>query len=443
MRSGLRVAVVGGSIAGCATAVELIAAGHRVSVHERAPGPLTGRGIGVATDPATLGRLADRGLVDRDLPRVDSDVIRYVHRSPGSDGEPGWIGDAVSPASAFLWSALHHDLRRRVPNGASVAGHDVIAGFAGPEIHIEGLADRCDLVVFADGLGSAGRRLVAPQAEVRFRELVVWRGLVPEHEVDVGRLDGAWTRIMYAGGHGVCHLVPGPSGSTAPGDRLVAWGFYLPVPAAELGTVLTDREGRRHRSSVELGRTDDAVTAALRARLAPVIPGFHLDLVDRSRATSLQAVVTVDVDRAHRARACLVGDAATVLPPFSGSGALKAVDDAATLRESLDRAPSVVAALAEWGAHRRRTADTARGIAHRNERELLHRVPDLAAMSSAERSHWLAALHHGDELRLPGTAPVDGGVVTGASGPAGEEPAGCVGPRPAAHTGPTLLTPTA
>jgi 2-polyprenyl-6-methoxyphenol hydroxylase-like FAD-dependent oxidoreductase len=255
--------------------------------------------------------------------------------------------------------------------------------------------------VFADGYRSAGRRLVAPEAAVAYRGLVVWRGLVPEHAVDVADLEGARTRIMYPGGHGVVRLVPGASGRTAVGERLVEWAFCLPVPAAEVRTALTGVGGRRYPCAVPFGQVDPAVAAALRARLAPVLPAVHLDLVDRCAATSLQAIVSVDVERPHRARACLVGDAASVFPPFTGSGVLKAVDDAMTLRAALDGAGSVRAALAAWGAQQRRLADTVREIAHRNERELVERVPDLAAMGTAEKSQWLAALHRGDELRLP------------------------------------------
>ncbi len=40
----LSIGIVGGSIAGCAAAVELMRAGHRVRVFERSPGALVGRG---------------------------------------------------------------------------------------------------------------------------------------------------------------------------------------------------------------------------------------------------------------------------------------------------------------------------------------------------------------------------------------------------------------
>ena len=403
MRGGLRVAVVGGSVAGCATAAALVRAGHRVSVHERASGPLTGRGIGVVADPGALQRLVGHGLIDRDVPRVDADVVRYVHRSPG--GEVCRIGDAVVATAACYWSALHHELRRRVPEAAWVTGHEVAAGFAGADIRLEGLADICDLIVFADGHRSPGRRLVAPEAELEYRGLVVWWGLVPEHEVDARDLTGALTRVLYRGGHGVVYLTPGPSGSTAPGERLVTWGFSLPVGPDELGAVLTGRDGRRHATAVALGDIDDGVAATLRARLEPLVPRRHLDLVDRSRATSLEAVRTVEVERPHRARACLVGDAAAVLPPFGGSGVLKALGDATSLRIALDRAATVGEALAGWAADHRRTVQTARGIALRTERELVHRIPDLAAMGAAEKHRWLAMVHYGEEVLPWSTGP--------------------------------------
>ena len=45
----LSIGIVGGSIAGCAAAIELTRAGHEVAVFERSTGELKGRGAGIAT----------------------------------------------------------------------------------------------------------------------------------------------------------------------------------------------------------------------------------------------------------------------------------------------------------------------------------------------------------------------------------------------------------
>ena len=47
--SGLRVAIVGGAIAGCAAAIELGRLGCEVTVFERSPGRLEDRGAGIAS----------------------------------------------------------------------------------------------------------------------------------------------------------------------------------------------------------------------------------------------------------------------------------------------------------------------------------------------------------------------------------------------------------
>jgi NADPH-dependent glutamate synthase beta subunit-like oxidoreductase len=45
----LRVGIVGGSIAGCAAAVALMRAGNSVTLFERSPDTLVGRGAGIGT----------------------------------------------------------------------------------------------------------------------------------------------------------------------------------------------------------------------------------------------------------------------------------------------------------------------------------------------------------------------------------------------------------
>jgi 2-polyprenyl-6-methoxyphenol hydroxylase-like FAD-dependent oxidoreductase len=60
----MRVGIIGGSIAGCATAALLHRAGHDVIVFERSGSDLVSRGAGIGT-PATVWQdMMARGLID-------------------------------------------------------------------------------------------------------------------------------------------------------------------------------------------------------------------------------------------------------------------------------------------------------------------------------------------------------------------------------------------
>ena len=60
----LRVGIVGGSIAGCAAAIELERAGCEVTIFERSTGSLKDRGAGIGIPFALLELLQERDLFD-------------------------------------------------------------------------------------------------------------------------------------------------------------------------------------------------------------------------------------------------------------------------------------------------------------------------------------------------------------------------------------------
>src|ERR1700733_1561569 len=96
----LEVGIVGGSIAGCFTARELLDAGHRVTVFERSDAELHGLlGAGLGTPTTMFETLVERGLVDRALPQL--------------------------ALVAFHWGDLHRGLRARMPESAYRAGETV------------------------------------------------------------------------------------------------------------------------------------------------------------------------------------------------------------------------------------------------------------------------------------------------------------------------------
>lgn len=81
-----------------------------------------------------------------------------------------------------------------------------------------------DPIAFADGYRSLGRGIVAPDAELRYRGLVFWRGVISEADADIDRLGGAVTRVIYPGGYGAAYLIPPAREAAAPHARTAMWG---------------------------------------------------------------------------------------------------------------------------------------------------------------------------------------------------------------------------
>jgi 2-polyprenyl-6-methoxyphenol hydroxylase-like FAD-dependent oxidoreductase len=99
----MRVGIIGGSIAGCATATLLHRAGHNVIVFERSESDLVSRGAGIGTPTALWQDMVARGLIDESLPAFRVGSLRFVTRGSGT-GQQRWLGDVQPPESFMLVS---------------------------------------------------------------------------------------------------------------------------------------------------------------------------------------------------------------------------------------------------------------------------------------------------------------------------------------------------
>jgi len=104
----MRVGIIGGSIAGCATAALLHRAGHDVIVFERSESDLVSRGAGIGTPTAVWQDMMAHGLIDETLPAFRIDYLRFVTRGSGT-GQQRWLGDAQPSLSLTLvnWAHLY------------------------------------------------------------------------------------------------------------------------------------------------------------------------------------------------------------------------------------------------------------------------------------------------------------------------------------------------
>jgi 2-polyprenyl-6-methoxyphenol hydroxylase-like FAD-dependent oxidoreductase len=409
------VGIVGGSIAGCATAVELIGAGHEVKLFERSAGQLVSRGAGIGTMSVVLDGMIARDLLDADFPRLKVPRVRYVCKADDRAGER-WLGDVVGPGlEAVNWAQMFEQLRRRVPDDVYRAGVEVEgleATSSRATVHTsDGGSESFDLLVCADGYRTIGRPFVAPGCELAYRGMVLWRGLVQETDEDSACLAGGMTRIVYPGGHGIAYLIPGPDGDTRVGGRLAMWGFYLQISAPDLDSVLVDDEGRQHSGAVPFGKVLPQVSDRFRERLDEEIPPYFLNLVDRAPISAIQAIHSVHVPVYARQRVCLVGDAGSLLPPFTGSGVLKAMGNATSLALSLSSAASLDEGLMVWSRSQSEANAGILPVAEGIERLLVFEAPDLRPMSATDANAWMTAVHPGLGLILPEgdvASPVDG-----------------------------------
>jgi 2-polyprenyl-6-methoxyphenol hydroxylase-like FAD-dependent oxidoreductase len=403
----MRVGIIGGSVAGCATAALLHRAGHDVTVFERSESDLVSRGAGIGTPTAVWQDMMARGLIDGTLSACRADYMRYVTRGPGT-GQPRWLGDAGGRGSLMLlnWAHLYQCLRRGVPDDLyrSASTVELIeARRDGTTLHLRpGGSVDFDLVVCADGYRSMGRGLIDPGATPCYRGMVSWRGLLRKSDIGVDALDACdLLRVGYLGGHGVLYYIPGSGQSTEPGNRLLVWGYYLQVPEGALSSVLVDDQERQQSSSVPFGKVHPQVRAALEARLAALLPPVLFKVVQQSANSAIQAIYSVVPRSYARDRMCLVGDAGALFPPFTTSGVLKAVANVTSLADALDGAPAIGDALRQWSRAQLQVAAQVMPRAEHVERSEVFNMPDLTTLPTRATNDWMTSHLPGYVLTLP------------------------------------------
>jgi 2-polyprenyl-6-methoxyphenol hydroxylase-like FAD-dependent oxidoreductase len=318
----------------------------------------------------------------------------HVGRTTANDrlGRTAW----TIPITMELlnWGNLYRNLRKRVPESVYHRGQEVVgARMADQETALVQLADRSeeafDLVVFADGYRSVGRRLLFPETELQYRGYVLWRGLLEERDLDNSApLEGMMTRVGYDDGYCVFYFVPGHAGSVAKDERRVNWACYTPVPAEELPQFLTDRTGRRRSHSLPPGTVRPEEEARIKRLARDAFPPYYGEIVNATWETFVQPIFTAEVPAYHTGRICLIGDAGACASPLTGSGVFKAMNNAMDLADALDEHDDVGDALWTWNIQQTRTGERMVALTRRFEEALIWSIPDFSRMDEAAMRNW-------------------------------------------------------
>lgn len=330
--------IVGASLSGLMAALTLSRIGMRVTLLERSDD--TGR-TGAALH-------VPDGLVERITGLPSSEVPQPI--TPGIQ----------------TWFAVHGALRKAIEADANITlrqntavrtvDQDANQAWA---VTTSGERIRGDLVIGADGHRSVVRRSVAPEKpDATFAGYLIWIGIADECDISTRR----WPRdVVFLGDYDNTLLgypLPGTDGSTAVGHRRLGWAWYdasrnaLLRPAGAVdGTVV--------RHSLMPAGIPNATYRELALQARSLFPApwsdAILDSIER-RAIIGTPIAEYVPDDLVRGRFALVGDAAHVPTPMTGSGFSESLLDAEALAAALSGSDDLAAALTEYEAMRLRSA---------------------------------------------------------------------------------------
>lgn len=320
-------------MAGLAAALALARTGHQVKVLERRPGALFG-GAGLGIDRRLLTNVTGQSAL--------------------GEGATPALAVITSSRDSTSWEVLYAWLRNAVTrqgNCIHVLADRTVVEIGQDEHHAwvrtaEGPRYEADWLVGADGYRSLVRAAVCPeQPAARYAGYVLWRGLVEEHDLPhplpatALSLQEHWLPRYRL----VAYAVPGMGGTIEAGQRRLSYAWYDPdrTPLLrELGCLVGDEV----RASLRPEQLPARLRAELAAELArwpapwPTVLGASL------AAGGLFGTPVAEYlpPRLVHGRWALLGDAAHVASPITGSGYRHALLDAQALADALAATSSPV-----------------------------------------------------------------------------------------------------
>lgn len=324
---GLDCLVLGGGVAGLATARALALRGARVRLWEQA-GEIAEAGAGLQISP-NAGRVLEALGLGAPFAAV-SDRSRGVRMRAGRSGrQVAWIGYG---AARGRFANVHRaDLVAVLEAGAREAGVEITLGQRAVEVFPDegrvvaqdGGETRAALIVGADGLRSVVRRALLGAQEPAFTHQVAWRALITPQ-----RPEPPEAQLFLGAG---CHLVAYP----------LRGGTLLNLVACE------DTE-----EWAEEGWQVAGDAGALRARFAGFggpVPGWLAQVEQVRRWGLFRHEVAA---RWWRGGTVILGDAAHPTLPYLAQGAAMGLEDAWALAQALAGHDEVAAGLAGFEAAR-------------------------------------------------------------------------------------------
>jgi len=374
------IAIIGASIAGCATANLLTRAGFQVQVFEkRAPEAMAELGAGIVLPSDLIRELKNQKVIDKNLSSLLLSTRDFFIRAT-KKGKEKFVGSIPMSAEAIHWGELYQQVEKQLPKNI-VAYNSKVKELQVQSDKVLLLFDNdksfvADYVICADGYQSLGRRVLYPDIQPKFTDYTCWQGVCYYNDVTISEhLNKKVLYYVYEKGVLLIYEIP----SLRKDISNITWFFY---------EVIDNEHPFVKDNKVHVNIYQDDMTENYKNYLHQLakahLPDFAKDVIIKTEKPFTHAIYDTSVPKYYADRVALIGDAGILLRPHLGSGATKALQDALALFQSVNKEVNFEAAIKEWAHKRQQAADHLFGLSRAFGDFLVTKQPDWKNLDEKE-----------------------------------------------------------
>jgi len=329
--------IIGGSMAGLFAANALLKKGWDISIHEKVPVPLSGRGAGIAT----YDELAD--LVYKAT--NNKNVLGTTAKSRVSLDIDGNISATHNYPQVYTsWQYLFSLLRKNIDDRYYFMGDDCLNikqnNKSATAIFENGKEKQSDLIIIANGIKSELRSHVDPNAKPQYSGYVGWRGVVNEDQLSMKSLEilsNYFIVVLPYNQQIACYPIAGEGKDPFKiGHRRINWIWYKPANKSTLKKLLLGKSNTQYSDGIPPDEIRHNIVDDLLSEANSKLPPQLYELIKKTSQPLIQPIFDLESMKMRNKRVLTIGDAAFTARPHVGMGVTKAALDAFTLSDNLD-----------------------------------------------------------------------------------------------------------
>lgn len=384
-----KIAIVGASVAGSATAIILDRAGMDITVFEQQPpGVLVDRGTGIALPKDLVKELIKLDIFDKDFPIINIDDRQFIVHDENHDDEKLL---SIQPFIAYgaHWASVYNNLLKRLPKDKVLYNTKVTkVSPSNKKVKLvlnETSEQEFDYVFFADGYHSIGRECLFPNATPQFTNYIAWRGILSRIDAQTNQhLKDNVPFYLYENGHMLIYEIPRVVTDHPNDDYIINWLIYECIGQDHP----LRRDNKAHENIPPIAMKDEYVTY-VKNLAEKYFPPFARDIILQTEKPFTQAIYDAWVPQYVVGNMVLIGDSSILLRPHVGAGSTKALQDILSLQRYLeDHDNDLSKVLESWGKERQQKGEELYKLCRDLGDLLVSHVPNLKQLNKSKLDNY-------------------------------------------------------